>query len=202
MRSKTKLLSVAGALVMLGTVVASASPVQAANDDREPEPKAASVIAIFEGDTFDMSQGWGEAGACLVSGDLAMPECFRTEGELDERLAELEGSQASARSMSPSTTGPLAAASSACASSLRLYKNSYYGGSVLHLSSIAGWLNLSNYAFNQTTSSFKVGACDVRFADLSNGGGAWYASWRTDAYDVGPTMVSGWDNDVSSVRIY
>ena len=47
----------------------------------------------------------------------------------------------------------------------------------------------------------QIGACAAWFADWANGGGEWYPTSATGAYDRAPTMLSGWDNDVSSVYI-
>ena len=89
-------------------------------------------------------------------------------------------------------------ASTQCSSYLKMYDGTWYSGSVLYLRSKYQWHNLVNYGFNQRTTSFKVGACSTYFADYSNGGGAWYPTWATQAYDQSPTMISGWNNDVST----
>lgn len=205
-RSGIRIFAASAALV---GVVGLATPATARTSEREPEPEPEFVLdgaeAAFEGGLIDLGEDWGDAEACLVWADN-QPECFRSEAEMDSRIRELGGEPALSRTAAKAAPGPVApavaAASASCSSSLRLYKNSNYGGSVLSLYSRNGWTNLSPYGFNQAVSSFKVGACDAQFADYSNGGGAWYASWRTNAYDAASSMNGGWNDDVSSVRIY
>ncbi len=72
---------------------------------------------------------------------------------------------------------------------------------MLYLRDRFQWINLSPFGWNQRTSSYKVGPCASYFADYANGGGAWYPTYLTEAYDRAPSMISGWDNDVSSVYI-
>ena len=88
----------------------------------------------------------------------------------------------------------------ACSSSVRLYSGTSYSGSVLWLSTQFSFLNLSNYGFNNVTSSYRIGACDAVFYDLNNGGAPQYggATW---AGASSASMLAGWDNRVSSVFI-
>lgn len=94
------------------------------------------------------------------------------------------------------------AVSYTCSSYMRLYDGTGYTGSTLYLSTRRQWLNLSSYGFNQKTSSYKIGACKSIFADYNNGGGGWYPTYLTEAYDKATSMRSGWNNDVSSVYMY
>lgn len=73
------------------------------------------------GDRFiDLTQGWGEAEACLVWPDvLDVPECFDTEADMDRRITELEAEMAA--SVGSSGGGVTATTVSSCASYLRLY---------------------------------------------------------------------------------
>jgi len=143
--------------------------------------------AVFEGGLIDMSSDWGEARACLVWPDqLEVPECFRTEAELDQRRDELGGHGDQASLL-------------ACSTSLNLYDLTYYGLPVLTIVGGGGWYNLAGYGFDNRTSSFKVGACDAYFADGTFGSGDWYPTALTRAYVWSPTMTSGWNNRVSSV---
>jgi hypothetical protein len=130
-----------------------------------------------------------------------MIECFDDEQELEQRVAQVQGSQPGPTAEMRVGAPVAAASSSGCGSFLKLYDYAYYGGSSVWLSTRLLWHNLSNYGFNQRTSSFKIGACSAYFADWAWGGGAWYPTYLTQAYDVGPTMRSGWNNDVSSVYI-
>ena len=45
------------------------------------------------------------------------------------------------------------------------------------------------------------GACSAYFADYEWGGGGWYPTYLTQAWDQNASMISGWNNDVSSVYI-
>ncbi len=145
------------------------------------------VVAIFEGRPLDIANDWEEAQACIVWPDLLeVVECFRTVEEADERLVELESQSGSASLL-------------ACSSSLHLYDFTYYGTPRLTIAGSGFWLNLSAYGFDNRTSSYQVGACDAIFADFAFGGGDWYPLALTKANTWSPTMISGWNNRVSSV---
>jgi hypothetical protein len=88
----------------------------------------------------------------------------------------------------------------ACSSSLRLYRSTSYGGAVLQLTTRNTYINLSGYGFDNDTSSYKVGACSAGFYDGSGGGAPTYPG-STGANASATSMVSGWDNRVSSVYI-
>jgi hypothetical protein len=154
------------------------------------EPSS-GVLAEFNGGVIDLAVDWEDAVACHVDGDGAV--CFESEATMDAWLVE------TGRLEAELDDGALA---SNCASYLRLYDGTSYGGATLNLSIRSQWLNLSSYGFDQKTSSFKIGPCRALFADLTNGGGARYPSYLTEAYDQSSSMISGWDNDVSSVYIY
>lgn len=153
------------------------------------EDKSDSGLALFEEEVIDLVDGWGDATACLVWDTESVVECFRTEAELIERADELERSRAAGG----------AAASSSCSTSLKLYDGTSYTGSALYLYTRTQWINLSNYGWANRTSSFKVGACSSYFADYPNGGGSWYPTSHTQAWDQSASMISGWNNRVSSV---
>ena len=53
----------------------------------EDEPM---TTAWFEGRLIDLAEDWEEAQACLVSDVSESAECFRTEEELDSRMATVE----------------------------------------------------------------------------------------------------------------
>jgi len=155
------------------------------------EPRGA--LAWYQGELMDLSEGWQKAQACHFGEDLTAPgHCFDTEADMDAWLAKTQ---------TAGFAGP-SAASSSCASSLRLFDGTNYSGASLNLTTRGTWLNLSSYGFDQRTSSFKVGACDSKFADYSNGGGGSYPLYLTEAHDQSSSMLSGWNNDVSSVYIY
>jgi len=151
--------------------------------------------ALFDGEIIDISADWGGATACLVAPDLVdIPECFRTEAEMNERIGQL----------GMGAGGPLTnatVASTTCSGFLRLYDGTSYSGTSLALNVRGKWINLTSYGFDQRTSSFKIGACSAYFADLVDGGGSWYPTGDTQAYDQSPSMISGWNNDLSSLYI-
>lgn len=153
--------------------------------------------AVFGSEAIDISENWGDATACLVWPDqLDVPECFATEAELAQRVAGIEAEQSAGFQH-----GASAASGANCSGYLKLYDGTSYTGSALWLRGRVQWFNLASFNFDQKTSSFKVGPCSAYFADLASGGGSWYPTSNTQAYDVAPTMLSGWDNDVSSVYI-
>jgi hypothetical protein len=185
-RKTARRVLIVGVAMLMAAVAGGASAAQ---------PEAAGVVAVFEGETLDLARSWDDANACLVWQQKGITECFRTEAEMDTRIAALDTASVSAKSGGGGTTA------STCSGYLRLYDATSYGSPVLYLRDQYRWLNLSNYGFNQRVSSFKVGPCATDFADYANGGGSWYPWYMTEAYDQSSTMISGWDNDVSSVYI-
>lgn len=163
-----------------------------ASSSESPEDRE-DGIATFEGRRIDLRDGWGEAEACADWGRSQTVECFRSEDELLQRAAEL--------SMTGQSNTLLASSSSTCPSALKLYDGLSYTGSVLYLYKRTIWINLSDYGWSNRTSSYKVGACSSYFADYSDGGGSWYPTNLTDAWDSYSSMTGGWNNDVSSIYI-
>lgn len=150
-------------------------------------PDEVKVIAVFEDQPLDIANDWGEAQACIAWPDLLeVVECFRSEEEADERLAELEGQSGSVTLL-------------ACGTPLQLYDLPGYGLPRLTLGGTGSWVNLSWYGFDNRTSSYRVGLCDAIFADGTFGSGAWYPLNLTKALTWQPTMLNGWNNRVSSV---
>lgn len=165
----------AGALVTGGIAHASVA---------EAEP---SVTATFEGATLSLADGWGDAKACASDGRST--RCYRSEAEMEE-----------AEGLSAAGEVPEMTLLSSCSSSLRLYTGSGFGGSVLYLSTQYTFINLSPYGFSNVVSSYRVGACASYFYDGSSGGLPIYPG-TTSAYASASTMLSGWDNRISSVYI-
>lgn len=153
--------------------------------DATESPRTASQ-ARFEGRWIDLSKDWEGATACTI--DAAGSVCFRTEAQLDAYLAAPVASVADV------------AITSTCSSSLRLYDGTSYSGSVLNLSVQYTFINMSTYGFDNRTSSYKVGACASVFYSGASGGGSLYPG-NTAAFAQSATMLSGWDNAVSSVYI-
>lgn len=147
------------------------------------------VIASFEGGWINLARGWGEATACTSDG--LTTQCYRTEAEMDAASGQVVGT-----SLRTVTIVPLVA----CSSSLKLYRLTSFGGAVLQLTSRGTYTNLSPYGFDNDTSSYQVGACTAYFYDGANGGTPLYPG-TTTANSSATSMLTGWDNRVSSVYI-
>jgi len=193
-----------GRLIAVATLI-TASAVMATPASATPalDEQTARTEAVFEGRIIDMSNDWGEARACMVwPEELDRPECFRTEAEMDARIAELEAPTRIGIFSTSARSGDRAATRGTnCSGYLRLYDGTSYTGAALYARGRYQWLDLAAFNFNNRTSSFKIGPCSAYFADLSGGGGAWYPTADTQAYDVATAMVRGWNNDVSSFYI-
>lgn len=157
------------------------------------EPASASEpwIAAYEGAELDLRFGWDAARACQTDG--IQTTCYDTEALM---LAAM-GAPANAAAAPAGSAGLKRAA---CGSYLRLYTGTNYTGSVLALTTQYTVLNLSSYGFNNVTSSYRVGGCSSTFYDLSFAGAPVYggATW---AWAEASSMLSGWDNRVSSIYI-
>lgn len=148
-------------------------------------------IASFEGGYLNLRNGWGEATACTSDG--VTTECFGTERELDQYLTA-PADQAVSQALGD------VGIQSVCSTTLRLYSNTSFGGTVLALSTRQTFINLSAFSFDNVTSSYRVGACSSTFYDGANGGTPIYPG-NTAAGASAASMLSGWDNRVSSVFI-
>lgn len=142
---------------------------------------ATDQYATFEGEVIDMSADRSEAVACAIT--ATGNRCYRSEAEMDRN----------------EQTVPAARAGS-CSSSLRLYSGTGYSGGVTSIFARNTWINLSTYGADNTTSSYKVGACSTAFRSGNFGTGSNYPG-STSAYAQSTSMVSGWNNVVSSVRL-
>ena len=190
--------SCGGLSVLAFALAASATAAAATGNDAPESTGTGNNGAVFGSEVIDISEDWGDATACLVWPDqLDVPECFGTEAELEKRVAGIE-SEGLGQNLVESAT---MARSANCSGYLKLYDGTSYTGSTLWLRGRVQWFNLASFNFDQKTSSFKVGPCSAYFADLAFGGGSWYPTSATQAYDVASTMLSGWNNDVSSVYI-
>lgn len=146
------------------------------------------VVASFEGGWINLADGWGEATACTSDG--VTTSCFRTEAEMDVAAAATGGDVQSV-GIAPQV---------ACVSSLKLYRSASFTGSVLQLTTRGTYINLSTYGFDNDTSSYQVGACTAYFYDGASGGTPLYPG-ATGANSSAASMLTGWDNRVSSVYI-
>lgn len=170
-------------VAVLLVAVAAPSTVTAAATSNDGE----SVVAWFEGRWIRLTDGWGEARACI--GDDRGARCYRSEAELD-KAEGLEGSGEFAP-MADCTTG------------VRLYENTTYNedvsGRMLLLTPRFVLHNLSSWSFNNITSSYKIGACSAAFYDTTSGSGLYPGN--TNAWVSASAMWSGWDNRIGSVYI-
>lgn len=148
-------------------------------------PSNGGVLATFEGRTINLAQSWGAATACTSDG--VTTQCFRSVEEMDTSVA------------SAVTTGSVVALAT-CTTALRLYSGTSYSGTVLQLSSRLSTINLSTYGFDNITSSYQVGACGSTFYDGASGVAPTYPG-PTGANAASASMLTGWDNRVSSVYI-
>ncbi|HDL50313.1 MAG TPA: hypothetical protein ENH33_10215 [Actinobacteria bacterium] len=182
-------------VVAIGWLALAAGATGAARAEQPADStEPVGQVAVFEGSTIDLARGWGDAHACAIWEDR-VAECFRTEAELEAWLAGLM-SPAQETSEKSVTT-----AATACSSALRLYDGVGYSGDVLYLWSRGSWIDLWDVGFANRTSSYKIGACSSYFADYPGGGGDWYPTSLTSAYLWSSSMLSGWDNRVSSVYL-
>lgn len=149
--------------------------------------------AVFEGELIDLDRTWGQATACVEL--TTFVECFRTESALLDAYPGLVDSKPTGNS-----ARNVLSASSTCSSSLRLYRSTSYAGGVLYLTTRLVTFNLSSYGFDDDTSSYVVGACSASFYSAANLGGSLYPG-STVAYASSASMLSGWNDVVSSVII-
>jgi hypothetical protein len=140
-----------------------------------PEPQWAD----YYGKQINLAESWENAQACLLS--ASGNECFDTEAELDELIAE----RAEARSSSLLID---------CSSTVRLYANTNYGTLMVAIDDRFTTTSLGSFA--NMTSSYRVGACSSTFY---NGSSPYPGS--TVANASAASMLPGWDNTIDSVYI-
>jgi hypothetical protein len=179
-----RLLTAALMVIFLAVVPASGFA------DGNQQPDGSSSLALFEGKQIDLSKGWGDAHACLVARGVGFVECFRDQARLLARESVVQAQIAS--------TPDIAATS--CSSPLRLFADASYGGRELDFYDRGYWQNLSTWSFDNQLSSYKIGACGVYLADYANGGGSWYPGNTSPGHDE-PSMLSGWNDRISSIYI-
>jgi hypothetical protein len=143
---------------------------------------AKKTLADFEGRTIDLSQSWEGARACNVTS--AGTTCYRSEQQMNDAIASTQNSRAL----------PLAS----CSPALRLYDGTSFTGTVLNVSTTGSLVVLSSVGFDNLTSSYKVGACT---ADLYSSIGTGLYPGNTAANAQASSMLSGWNNTISSVVI-
>lgn len=179
-------------------VLPIAGPAGAREAPRDAGPSRS--IASFEGVTIDLSKDWGDAHACIVWRQGGVFECFRTDAELDAREAKLSLQSGAPREPESTSASPAVAYSSWCSSSLRLYDYNWYGGRRLSFWDRGFWQNLSDYGFEDRTSSYIVGGCYSYLAEHADGGGWWYPG-PSFPYAGEPIMLWDWQDRISSIYI-
>lgn len=190
--------------IAIATAAASASFIGTMHVDAAesglsaPAPvDAARSAAAYDGRVIDLAKDWEGAQACWVD-EIGAATCFRSEAQMDQALvaAGKDLAQTNPSSAADKREGARAAT---CSSSLRLYRNNYYGGGVLYLSQRYSWINMSWYGFDNVVSSYRVGGCSAKFRSGSNGGGNtyWGATWAW----ASKSSMNGWNNVLSSVKI-
>lgn len=177
------------ATLALAAFVLAALPTSVFADGSQPSGDSLS-LALFEGKPIDLSKGWGDARACLVAHGAGVVECFRDQAGLVARESQLQAQIASSPELAATT----------CSSPLRLFADASYGGRELDFYDRGYWQNLSSWSFDNQLSSYRVGACGVYLADYVNGGGSWYPGNTSAGHDE-PTMLSGWNDRISSIYI-
>ena len=193
MRHLLRAIVIAVAVLAPATAVAaSAHPTVTVIDPDEQKP----TLAWFEGRQVDLSKGWGQAKACLITYDGTI--CFRSESQMDRYLRTMPTPAEEPSERESALLGSSRAATM-CSSSLRLYDGANHTGSVL--STAIRWivLNLPNYGWDNRTSSVRVGSCGAEFFSGSYGGGSVFGAYPGQWLWW---MPSGWDNIVTSVYIY
>jgi hypothetical protein len=160
----------------------------------QPISTADPGVALFEGELIDLAEGWGLARACMVWRSVDVVECFRSEELMAAREAQI------LRELEPGLpgSGGTASASWYCSSPLRLYEHASFGGRQLAFWDGGYWQNLTNWGFNDATSSFKTGSCYSYMAEHIWGGGAWYYG-NTSPYTWTYYVGSEWNDRVSSI---
>lgn len=162
------------------------------------------VDATFGSQRLNLADSWGDARACVeIAGEVS---CYRSEAAMDAahpelgKLASHHVPTESATAVTASTAGVGFVARANCATQLRLYSSTSFGGNLLTLTSRSVVHNLSVYGFDNIASSYKVGACSSTFWSGANASGSTYPG-STGANASASTMGGGWDNTLSSVRI-
>lgn len=85
-----------------------------------------------------------------------------------------------------------------CSTSIRLFDGTSFGGTVVNISTTGAVVSLSTDGFDNLTSRYKAGAC---VSKLYSGIGTGLYPGNTAANSQAASMVSGWDNTISSILI-
>jgi hypothetical protein len=198
---------VAGAAAALAALCVFALPADAQTPTTDaPHPPAPAhqveqrpAVATFEGRTINLAEGWDGARACVVWRGQGILDCYRTEAEGRARVRGLQASSGARAAGAPGGETSFALSSNECGGPLELYSGTWWGGSWIFFYDRGYWQNLSDYGFDNRTSSFAVGPCYVHLAEHSWGGGWWYPGDTSPWGSAG--WMGSWDNRVSSIYI-
>lgn len=172
---------------MIGTIALIGALLIGVPTELAGEVVETSVIASFEGREIRLADGWGDAHACFVSESGV--RCYRSESEMNLTEGTASSGQTSLGFRSLVT----------CSSQLRLYDGTSKTGDVVLFNVRGTSIPLSGYGFNNKTSSYSVGACAAVFYDVGVGSAQYPGS--TSAGASANTMISGWDNRISTIYI-
>ncbi|PKV82826.1 hypothetical protein [Streptomyces sp. TLI_146] len=189
-RIGTKAGALLGGVALIGGAALATAPL--AQADSGPAVKTAGTAARFEGRTIDLSKDWGAAKACTIWRSQGVVECYRTQKEQEQAATKL------ARLRTESV------ALASCSTPLRLYEHGEfnYNGSVngrtLSFYDRGSWQNLTDYGFNDETSSYRTGSCGAHLAEHIGGQGYWYPG-NTNAWYSEGVLYQGWNDRISSI---
>jgi hypothetical protein len=179
-----------GAFASVAVLALTAVPASAGSPVAPAARLDAPGLAVFEGKTINLAEGWGRAQACVVWRAKGAVECFASEAAMTRREGQL--------SLSAAGVSVTASVAGSCSSPLRLYENTWYGGRQLAFWDYGYWQNLADYGFDNQLSSYKIGSCYAHLAESAWGGGWWYPG-NTGPFYSEPVMSSGWNDRVSSI---
>lgn len=185
MKARRLVVLAALALFPASTAIAAES---VENSAEQPEP----WVADYEGVEIDLRDGWDGARACITDG--LETECWDSEAEMLLALAA-DGLSMTAPAQTTNTNGLRRQLT--CPSFLRLYSGTNFSGAVLAIATRYTVLNLSAYGFNNSASSYRIGACPTAMWDGSSGTGAVYPGDTSPGASA--ASLGGWDNRISSV---
>lgn len=155
-------------------------------------PLTGPVLGTFEGSSIDLSKDWGAARSCLVWHERGVVDCFRTDDEMAIREVELNTVSTSGRLPSDPTT------EAACGSYSHLWEHANKGGRHLQFRDRGYWQNLTNYSFNDMTTSAQAGACRLWVA-VDTGGRGTQGYFNAGVYS--PNVGDLWNDRISSIYI-
>ena len=111
------------------------------------------------------------------------------------------GGSAVVAAAQPTESVHRAAPTATCSTPLKLHDGTNQSGASVSISQRSIWIDLSGLGFDNRTSSFTVGACQVDMSSAAGGRGALYATCLNPGCAEN-TMDPGWDNVISSVLLH